>query len=139
MGDDLGLEITQGPIELGRREAGRDGIEHEGSALTSVAQLGQLRPEQFPLVERWSGPSRHEDVAGIVEVDPPAGVDDTGAELDAGHVSLADAPQAHHEAGLPGRHTLLIGREDHRGVADRRGFDGVLGGEERAHEQPALG
>ena len=104
-----------------------------------LPQLGQLAPEQLPLVERAAGPPGHQDGPGIVEADLPAGADDAGAELDAGEVSLADGPQAHHEAGLPGRQAVLVGVEDDRRVAQRRRFDRVLVGEVGADEQPALG
>jgi hypothetical protein len=137
-GQHLIPEIGEGELQLQRGETLGKGVEHEGRALAALAQIGELAPEERPLVDGGTGATGHQHGARIVDADIRSGVDDAGPELDARQVSLSDGAQAENDPGLSEAELALVRVEHDRGVEQRRPLDGILVGEIGADQQAAL-
>ncbi|MFC6682886.1 hypothetical protein ACFQE7_44370 [Nonomuraea ferruginea] len=128
-------QLAEHLLEIVVVEAFRQGRQHGGGHLVVPGFVGEPRGEQVPPMV---GPVPAPDGQGpgaIGDDQVRAGAEQRRGEADGGQVAFADLPQTDHHAELSRAQTGLVGMGDHRGIAHRRGLDGVLVAEVGAHEE----
>ena len=134
-----GPRAGQAGVELGarepRRRAGRAPSRRSRRRAEAWATPRNTAASRVPASDRARGGER----SGVVDRDGAAPVDDAGAEADGRPVALADLRTLITKRSAPAEHADLVGVGDDARVAQRGGLDGVLVGEGRAEQQPALG